>query len=408
MGTVRPMEELRGAVVLKRLVPRVFTPWTAMAVGIGILAVALPLYLLELGASFTATSIVLGAAGLGALVAAVPAGDAIARWGERPALIGALAIIALGIALTSLSEAPIVLGALQLAVGAAATAMRLANLTFITKTVSPKVRGRANSTLGGIRRFGSFVGPLLAGVLIDAFGFATTFVISAAITAAGLAPLFTTERLQLEDNSTESDDAGVTAERPKLREALRRHGALLLQAGSGPVLIMTARRGRAILLPLVAAALDVSATTVGVIVAIGTGADLLLFPVAGWLMDHFGRLRAIGPAFMLMAAGLVTIAFVDTAFGVIVAGTLIGVGNGLSAGTMMTLAGDVAPREATSQFIAGFSAMQEIGQLAGPLAVGIIADAAGLGTAAVVLAALLVLGVGLIYTTVGETSHRQQ
>ena len=408
MGTVRPMEELRGAVVLKRLVPRVFTPWTAMAVGIGILAVALPLYLLELGASFTATSIVLGAAGLGALVAAVPAGDAIARWGERPALIGALAIIALGIALTSLSEAPIVLGALQLAVGAAATAMRLANLTFITKTVSPKVRGRANSTLGGIRRFGSFVGPLLAGVLIDAFGFATTFVISAAITAAGLAPLLTTERLQLEDNSTESDDAGATAERPKLREALRRHGALLLQAGSGPVLIMTARRGRAILLPLVAAALDVSATTVGVIVAIGTGADLLLFPVAGWLMDHFGRLRAIGPAFMLMAAGLVTIAFVDTAFGVIVAGTLIGVGNGLSAGTMMTLAGDVAPREATSQFIAGFSAMQEIGQLAGPLAVGIIADAAGLGTAAVVLAALLVLGVGLIYTTVGETSHRQQ
>ena len=405
---MRPMEELRGAVVLKRLVPRVFTPWTAMAVGIGILAVALPLYLLELGASFTATSIVLGAAGLGALVAAVPAGDAIARWGERPALIGALAIIALGIALTSLSEAPIVLGALQLAVGAAATAMRLANLTFITKTVSPKVRGRANSTLGGIRRFGSFVGPLLAGVLIDAFGFATTFVISAAITAAGLAPLLTTERLQLEDNSTESDDAGATAERPKLREALRRHGALLLQAGSGPVLIMTARRGRAILLPLVAAALDVSATTVGVIVAIGTGADLLLFPVAGWLMDHFGRLRAIGPAFMLMAAGLVTIAFVDTAFGVIVAGTLIGVGNGLSAGTMMTLAGDVAPREATSQFIAGFSAMQEIGQLAGPLAVGIIADAAGLGTAAVVLAVLLVLGVGLIYTRVGETSHRQQ
>lgn len=369
-----------------------------MALGLGILAVALPLYLLDLGASFTATSVVLGAAGLGAFVAAVPIGDVLARIGARPILLVSLVSISIALLLTALSEEPAVLAALQLAVGAAATAMRLSSLTHVTRTVAPRVRGRANSTMGGIRRLGSFVGPLIGGFLVDEIGFGATFVVSACLTIAGVVPLLVTARRQ--GSQTASD----VLPRLQLSEALRRHGGLLLRSTSGPVLIMTARRGRAVLLPLVAAALDVNATTVGIIVAIGTGADLLLFPVAGWLMDRFGRLRAITPAFTIMAAGLCLVAFVDTTGGVIVAGALIGIGNGLSAGTMMTLASDLAPEEAPSQFIAGFSAMQDIGQVAGPLLVGIIADAAGLGTAAVVLAVLLVFGIGLIIKTVGETS----
>lgn len=387
-----------GSTVLLRLVPTIYAPWTAMALGLGILAVALPLYLLDLGASFTATSIVLGATGLGAFVAAVPVGDLLARTGERPVLLTALAVIAISLLLTSASEQPAVLAALQLAVGAAATAMRLSNLTYITRTVAPLVRGRANSTTGGIRRLGSFLGPLMGGFLIDQVGFAATFVISAGLTLLGVLPLLVVRG--------PAGRGAVRDSTPRLRlaEAVRRHGRLLLRSTSGPVLIMTARRGRSVLLPLVAAALDVNATTVGIIVAIGTGADLLLFPVAGWLMDRFGRLRAIAPAFTIMAVGLVTVAFVDTTAGVIVAGALIGIGNGLSAGTMMTLASDLAPDEAQSQFIAGFSAMQDIGQLSGPLLVGVIADAAGLGTAAVVLAVLLMVGIGLIIKTVGETS----
>ena len=86
-----------------------------------------------------------------------------------------------------------------------------------------------------------------------------------------------------------------------------------------------------------------------------------------------------------------------------IAGALIGVGNGLSAGTMLTLASDLAPRESPSQFIAGFSAIQDGGQMVGPLLVGVIADAFGLGTSSIILGVLLLIGVGLIITTVGET-----
>ena len=56
-----------------------------------------------------------------------------------------------------------------------------------------------------------------------------------------------------------------------------------------------------------------------------------------------------------------------------------------------------------AQFIAGFSAVQDAGQMIGPILVGVIADSFGLGASAVVLGVLLLVGIVLIVTTVGET-----
>lgn len=383
--------------MLRSLIPGVYAPWTAVGLGLGVLLVALPLYLLEVGLSFTATSVVLAAAGFGAFVGALPSGGAIARFGERPTIAASLGLVAVAIGLTATSSNPVALTALQLAVGVGATAMRLASLTTITRNVPTLERGRANSMMGGIRRFGSFVGPLTGGVLVDQVGFNATFLIAAGVTGAGLLPLVRAARRSAkQDLAPERHSVG-------LFQALRQHRRLLLTAASGPFLIMAARRGRSVLLPLVAAALDVTPTAVGVIVAIGMGADLMLFPVAGWIMDRFGRLRAIAPAFTLMAIGLFVLGVVDTTVGVVIAGALIGIGNGLSSGTMMTLASDLAPRESPSQFIAGFSAVQDGGQMVGPLLVGVTADAFGLGASSIILGVLLLAGVGLIVGTVGET-----
>jgi MFS family permease len=380
----------------------IYAPWTAIALGLGILLVALPLYLLEVGLSLTATSVVLAAAGFGAFAGALPGGGAIARFGERTTIAISLVLAAVAIGLTTTSSDPVALTGLQLAVGAAATAMRLGALTTITRTVPALARGRANSLLGGIRRFGSFLGPLAGGFLVDQIGFTATFVIAAGVTAGGLIPLaIASNRAAASHTVPEKHSVG-------LLQALRQHRRLLLTSASGPFLIMTARRGRSVLLPLIAAALDVTPTAVGVIVAIGMGADLLLFPVAGWIMDRFGRLRAIGPAFTVMAIGLFVLGLVDTTTGVVVAGALIGVGNGLSSGTMLTLASDLAPRESPSQFIAGFSAIQDGGQMVGPLLVGVVADAFGLGTSSMFLGVLLLAGVGLIVMTVGETIGDQE
>ena len=137
----RASEQVGGTAALRSLVPGVYGPWTAIALGLGILLVALPLYLLEVGLSFTATSVVLAAAGFGAFAGALPSGGAIARFGERPTTAISLALAAAAIGLTTMSSDPVALTGLQLAVGAAATAMRLASLTTITRTVPALARG---------------------------------------------------------------------------------------------------------------------------------------------------------------------------------------------------------------------------------------------------------------------------
>ena len=202
----------------------------------------------------------------------------------------------------------------------------------------------------------------------------------------------------------QSPSAGLT--HLPLRQVLARHWRLLLVVTSGPILIMAARRGRAVVLPLIGDDLGLSPTTVGLLVSISTGADLALFPLAGYLMDRFGRLTAIVPAFSLMGLGLFALAVADGGLPVALAGALIGVGNGLSSGTMMTLGADLAPEDSTSQFLAGFSTLQDVGQILGPLLVGWVAAGAGLAASAAALGLALFAGLGLIVWTVGRPGAR--
>ena len=97
--------------------------------------------------------------------------------------------------------------------------------------------------------------------------------------------------------------------------AIRAHWRLLAVAGVVPMLVMTAREGRYVVLPLIGDDLGLGATAVGAIVTVGTAADLLLFPVAGWTMDRYGRLAAMLPSFGLIALGVLLVAAQSSVFG---------------------------------------------------------------------------------------------
>ncbi len=379
------------------LVGPIYIPWAGMALSVGMLSVALPLYLTEVGLGYLSLSAVLTAAGVGSMLGGVPAGDGVARIGERRMLALGVAAIFVTTAALATTDDVVVLFLLQFLAGVGAIAMRLAGQTWIARTAEVAVRGRLLSAMGGIRRFGAFLGPVIAGVTIDRFGFTVAFAVAGIVAGVGLVPLLAGAR---------GTGPGPVKDRIPLRQVLARHGRLLLIVTSGPILIMAARRGRSVVLPLIGDDLGLSPTTVGLLVAISTGADLALFPVAGYLMDTFGRLTAIVPAFTLMGLGLFALALADGGLPVALAGALIGVGNGLSAGTMMTLGADLAPEDAPSQFLAGFASLQDWGQIAGPLLVGWVAAGVGLAASAAALGVVLFVGVGLIVWTVGETAAR--
>jgi len=186
--------------------------------------------------------------------------------------------------------------------------------------------------------------------------------------------------------------------------SLMQHRTLLLLAGVGTAGVMTVRAGRNVVVPFIGDDLGLGATAVGALVAIGTGADLLLFPVAGFLMDRYGRLFAIVPAFSLLGIGMIVLGFSSTAAGAVFAGVVMGVGNGMSAGTMLTLGGDLAPRD-SGPFLSALGMMQDLGVIVGPILVGWLADAVGLGASAIVLGLVMFASIAWIVIALGDTAH---
>jgi MFS family permease len=246
----------------------------------------LPLYLKDQGISLALIGVVLGATGIGAGLAGLPIGSLIARFGENRVMLGALSAIGISTALLGVTNTAIALILLRTIFGAGISGMRLSSQTWVTRRVGSGMRGRALAMVGGSTRFGLFVGPLIGGVLVDLVGFSTTFLISGAVTSIGILALL----------QSAADSAEIRAgfdqptERRGLLRSLRTHRRLLARTAVVPLLVIAVREGRQTVMPLIGEDLELSATAVGALVAVSAGADLLLFPVSGILMDRFGRL----------------------------------------------------------------------------------------------------------------------
>lgn len=385
---------------LRALLLPVYLPIISSYLGFGVLIPVLPLYLTDGGLSLGAISAVLAAVGLGAALGSLPAGSLIARLGERQILVIALSLLAFSTALIGFTTAVVALVALRMAAGASSVGFRLSRQTFIARRVEGSRRGQAMALVGGSFRVALFIGPLVGGLLAETVGFTSTFAIAGLLSALGLIPGALAERKPLPPRP-DLDHVRQLA----LGPAIRAHWRRLLLAGVVPLLVMTVREGRFVVLPLIGDELGLRPTAIGAVITVGTAADLLLFPAAGWIMDRFGRLFAMLPAFTLIAAGLVMLGLADGTPGVVAAGAVIGVGNGLSSGSMLTLGSDLAPGDSTAPFLAGVAAMQDGGRVAGPLLVGAVGGAAGLATASIVLAGVLVVAMLWLVVVVGETRH---
>ena len=379
-----------------RLVWPVYLPTVTTGIANSMLIVVLPLYLRDIGLSFSVISTVLSAAGLGAMLGGLPAGAVLARLTERQ--VQSLAIVAMAVAAATLgwTTATLALVAFRLMFGMGLASFRLALQSNVTGTVASRLRGRIMASLGGSNRLAFFVGPVLGGLVLELTSFDTTFALCGVILVLGVAG--SAGRAGFDE-----PDAAARARRPGMILSMRLHGRRLLRVGAGCALVVTAREGRYVVLPLIADDLGVSPSTVGVLVGVGTGAELVLFPVAGYLMDRYGRLFAMVPAFSLLAIGLVMLALADSASTVGAASIVAGLGNGLSAGTLRTLSSDLAPLDSRAPFLAGMIALQDLGRVFGPLVVGLTAHAVGLGGSAAVLAAILLMGLSHIVLVVGET-----
>ncbi|MEZ5227291.1 MAG: MFS transporter [Acidimicrobiales bacterium] len=324
-----------AATVLRSLVMPIYLPALAVQTGTAMLLPILPLYLRSIELSYSSIACPRRSWGWGD-GGQLPFGHLLARRPEQVVMLASVAVMAATTGVFGWIEITAVLLIARLLWGVGSTGWLLSRQTVMTRATSSSVRGRAMSLFGGTTRLGFFIGPVLGGFAVEALGYPAAFLAAGLVTALGMLPLLTSRQplpstVSPATSETERNDLEVpdAVEDPIERTS---HWPILVPMGIAQILVIAARQGRQIVIPLIGEGLGLDPGDIGLLVGIGTFTDFLLFPIAGYVMDRFGRLAAVVPAFSLVGIGLIWLATVDTYAGVAGAAALIGVGNSFRIG----------------------------------------------------------------------------
>lgn len=389
----------------------VYGPTLLISIGAGAILPLVALSARELGASVGIAALVVAMLGVGQLVGDLPAGALAARIGERRALIIACLVDVVALVGAYLAPTVVLLSVAVFVAGVANAVFGLARQAYLTAAVPLRIRARAMSTLGGIFRIGSFVGPFVGAVIVARVDISSAYVFAAvmSLAAAGLAallpdlaePAHPTGRA-----ASPAPDGSTAAPRPTVLSVLAAHRRILLTLGTGVLVLSAARATRQVIVPLWAEAQGIDAATTSIIFGISAGVDMLLFYPGGAIMDRYGRAAVAVPAMITLGVGFVLLPLAHTALAVGAIACLMGLGNGISSGVVLTLGADAAPVEGRSQFLGGWRLCADLGNALGPLAIGGISAVATLGLATVVMGVITWLGSGWLARFVPVRSQR--
>ena len=382
------------------LILPLYIPAFLLSTGIGIVSPTLSIYVKSFELSYTLTTVVLAVGVLGN----VPAGIWVERLGRKPSML--LGLVMIGVSTLGMGMATNLfqlMGA-QLAGGIGNALWMLARHAYMTDVIPIANRGRAIALFGGVNRMGTFAGQFCS--IFLGVNLRLPFFIYTGIVVLNLALCFfcipETRR-----PARQTDDK----RHPYLKNLLqisRQHARLLATAGVGQVCVQTLRRGCHIIIPLYAdEVVGLTTQQVRSVVMISSAVDMSMFPIAGFMMDRFGRRYATVPGICLFATGMVLMPWTGTFTWLLLAAILMRLGNGITSGTMMTLGADLAPQEGTGEFLGLWRLTGDFGGSVGPVVVGNFADLFGLGYSGFVLGGIGYLAVGIFLWLVPETLKRE-
>ena len=382
-GTGRPLPT--APTRLRDIAVPAYGPTLLVSVGQGAILPLVALSARDLGAGIGLAAFFVALIGLSQLVADLPAGALAARIGEQRALVGACVLDAVALLGAFLAPNLVLLALAVAAFGLSAAVFSLARLSYLTEAIPIGLRARGMATLGGTFRVGLFVGPFVGAALVSRWGIPAAYAFAAAVSLlAAMVCAF------LPDLTRDQRREHAARDRPhrSVFSVLAEHRRLLLTLGVGVLLISGARSTRQSIVPLWADSQGIDAATVSLIYGISAGVDMLLFYPGGAIMDRFGRVYVAAPAMVVLGLGFLLLPLTGAPPEVCAVAALMGLGNGISAGVVMTLGADAAPVSDRAQFIGGWRLCSDLGSAGGPLVVSAVATFAPLAAAAVTMGLL--------------------
>ncbi|HEU5270086.1 MAG TPA: MFS transporter [Jatrophihabitans sp.] len=377
-----------------------FAPAVLFGIAEGAVLPVVALTARQLGGSLALASLIVALIGIGSLVSNIPSALITTRYGERTAIIIAGTVSAAALLLAMFAPDNLVLGLAMLLVGFANAVFSLARMSYLTEVVPVHLRARALSTLGGSARVGIFAGPFIGAAAIQLAGTRAAYAVGAAAAAtAGLVAVFARDLILTGDGPEHSSvSVGMV---------LRSHRRVFLTLGIGVILVAAVRASRQVVLPLWSEHLGLSPAATSVIYGLAGAVDMATFYPAGRVMDRRGRRWVAVPSMLTMGCALVLVPLTAGFGTLLLAALLLGFGNGIGSGMIMTLGADHAPAVGRPSFLGIWRLLSDTGSCGGPVLLSALAGTVGLAAAVVGNGLLGLLAAGVLWHWIPVRGRRR-
>jgi len=364
------------AISLRRLLPGIYLPTLLFEIGVGAMMPMIPVSTTRLGGSLATGAIMVALLAVGKILADVPAGALAARVGDRAAMVGASALAVAAMAALALAPNLATLAVGVLLVGACDAVYGLARQSYLTAVIHPLRRARALSTLGGVARIGLFLGPFVGALAMAGSEQAARAYWVGVLTSLAAAVVVLAVPDPARAHTAAARSAGPGA---SMRSILRDHGRVFLTLGIAVLGVSAVRGARNTVLPLWTESLGFDPSATSVVFGLSGAIDMLLFYPAGKVMDRFGRLWVAIPSMAVMGAAMLMLPLTSSLPAIAVVAMVLGFGNGIGSGILMTLGADTAPPAQRAQYLGIWRLFADTGGAAGPL---VVSGGAALGSVA--------------------------
>ncbi len=334
---------------------------------------------IDRGASTAIAALINALLGIGSIVTNIPSGILATRIGERKSMLVAAAVAVAGLilCLVNLGHGAlslIVFGLGVLLLGAASSVYTLARQSYLTEVVPPRMRARALSTLGGTLRIGMFAGPFIGAGAVELWGLPGAYYVSLAAMAGAAAIVFRVPDL------VKTDEHRAAAAEVTSWGILKQYWRTFATLGLGVILLSAIRQTRQVVIPLWAAHLGLSPTANSIIYGIAGLIDVATFYPAGKVMDTYGRRWIAVPCAAVLGVSFVLMPFTHAVVTLTLTAMIMGFGNGIGSGIVMTLSADTSPEIGRPTFLGLWRELSDAGQGLGPLILSGVTAVAGLTT----------------------------
>ncbi len=374
-----------------------------IALGFGLVAPVLPQFATTFDVGATAAAVIVSIFAFMRLVFAPAGGALIGRWGERPVYVTGLLIVAVSTAACAFAQNYWQLLVFRGLGGIGSVMFTVASMALVIRLAPPQSRGRVSGAYASAFLIGNVCGPVLGGLLAG-FGLRVPFLAYAA--ALVLAAVVVQTMLSHVPAAHRAKDSGPS-------EMLLSEG--LANGTYRAVLASSFANGwatfgvRMATVPLfAAAALGAGPAAAGAALAVFAGGNAAALTFSGRLADTWGRKPMMLAGLLVTGVSTGLIGLTHDLWWFLAASAVAGLGAGMLGPAQQAAVADIIGRERSGgRVLAVYQMMADVGAIAGPILVGVIADQWGYGWAFGITGLVLVLA-GAAWAAVREPMDRSQ